>query len=782
MLKKIKSISQIGVFESFSGTTNEFWKFTGFFWENTYWKTTLARILNSLWDDDCTQLNELKTINSSAPWTPQKIEIKWFDEVTNSEYLIEYSDWADKWVNNRLKWNVYVFDNDFIHKHLITWVDVTHWNRENFTDFILWKQAVKSITEIEILKKKFALLKWELPKFIPPYMSREKDWTKIKAFLDLKITETSETIQKKVDENKVNIKNLSSSNIIAKIIDLKDFSPKFLIDLNNIVGKINLVNKKDFKSVTWATLQNIKDHITRNTDNWKNIDGWIKSWFIEHKNWDNCPFCWQDITTNSLLDDFWRFFNQAYSAYAEGIIRDLNTHCQTLYNDVVPDVYNYLNLLTVRLWKYSKFDDRITISSKIIDDTNELRLLEQSFIKEYNEEKNRIKSYCDSKRQAPHKDIDDIEVSEDIIEKYWELVKKAEEIYTELLPNIKLAKQLKEYHAELSKKWTWKEELKKLQEEAVKLDMSIARIQQETQCGIYSWKIKEVHELYSTINSKIQALEAAQTLYLAQYFTEIDTIYKKFWNKNFELTKKEWPKKWNRKTYFLSITYKGKEISHTDFPKLLSESEKRSLAFSVFLARIQKLSNAEKEKAIIILDDPVVSFDQTRIDATVNYLKVFITPIVKQLIVLTHYQNFMWAIQQQYKSELGSFYYEIEKWWLYSVRDKKFFLRTLESIHFNSLSEFAKWNTNNIDPWLPRVYIEKYIDFRFQKQILDAWLSLSNKLVDKIDILPLDDIKKKELQTFRVEFNTWHHDFTNPSELENFRTSVNNLLNTLFST
>ncbi len=57
----------------------------------------------------------------------------------------------------------------------------------------------------------------------------------------------------------------------------------------------------------------------------------------------------------------------------------------------------------------------------------------------------------------------------------------------------------------------------------------------------------------------------------------------------------------------------------------MSESEKRSLAFAVFLARIDHLEPSLKASAVIVLDDPVVSFDQTRIDATVRYIRNHLT-------------------------------------------------------------------------------------------------------------------------------------------------------------
>ena len=108
-------------------------------------------------------------------------------------------------------------------------------------------------------------------------------------------------------------------------------------------------------------------------------------------------------------------------------------------------------------------------------------------------------------------------------------------------------------------------------------------------------------------------------------------------------------------------------------------------------------------------------------------------------------------------------------------------MRSLESIYYSKLSQFADGTSNDIDQGLPRVFMEKYIDSRFQKQLFDSGLNLYSDLKDKIDILPIDSSKKLELQCFKNDFNDPHHNFTNPIELENFRTSVGNLIEKLYS-
>lgn len=766
-------------FEHFIWWAHELWNFTAFFWENTYGKSTLTKIFRSLGSNDCTQISELKTIAPTISWVNQEVEIKYLDNISSSECFIRYNSISGTWVDNWLNGNIFIFDNDFIHKHLITWIDITHWNREKFTDFVLWEDAVLSINEIEDLKKRLLLSKNLLKSILPPFLIKESNVVKINDFLALNVTDDEVTLQKQKETIKQKILNLSSSENIVKLPSIEKFTSNFLSDLNNVVSTINKTIIRDFQDVTNTTLENIKAHIYSHTNQWPTIDAWIGAWFLEHRTWDNCPFCWQDTSEAELLKDFSRFFNQAYSTFSKSILEDLRNSVNTLYKDTKPDVWDYLLWIVWNLKKYLAYDNSFIISDDILKKIDEINALEKSFIQNLSDEKERIKSFCTDKKQAPHKSFIPIIISENIISNYASLLEKVDAVYNDLLPLINSSNELKKYHQELISKWI-AEERKLLDNKFSTIERYIARIQQSSQCSLYIGEVKNIDELGKSIQTKEQELERNQSLYLDKYFVSINEIYIKFWNRNFELQKAEWPKRWNRKTYFLWIKYKWKDISESDFPKLMSESEKRSLAFAVFLARIQQLEDDKKSNAIIVLDDPVVSFDQTRIDETVRYLRAHISPKFRQLIILTHYENFMRSIQEQYKNFPLSFYCEIEKWWSYVSRDKKHYTHSLESTYYDRLMQFANGLSNEIDLGFPRVFMEKYIESRFRKQLLDAWINLNSDLKEKIDVLPIEEFKRIELESFKNEFNDPHHNFANPIELENFRTSVRNLMNQLY--
>jgi len=74
--------------------------------------------------------------------------------------------------------------------------------------------------------------------------------------------------------------------------------------------------------------------------------------------------------------------------------------------------------------------------------------------------------------------------------------------------------------------------------------------------------------------------------------------------------------------------------------KGFSESDRRALALSIFWAKIELLDEQQKQNAILVLDDPVTSFDDGRIDRTIRLMEEN-RPAFRQIIVLSHYPRYL---------------------------------------------------------------------------------------------------------------------------------------------
>jgi wobble nucleotide-excising tRNase len=66
---------------------------------------------------------------------------------------------------------------------------------------------------------------------------------------------------------------------------------------------------------------------------------------------------------------------------------------------------------------------------------------------------------------------------------------------------------------------------------------------------------------------------------------------------------------------------------------VFSESDKRALALSLFWAKMDFLSDEKKSNTIIVLDDPVTSFDDNRIMKSITRIKETLRE-VRQVVCL----------------------------------------------------------------------------------------------------------------------------------------------------
>ncbi len=80
---------------------------------------------------------------------------------------------------------------------------------------------------------------------------------------------------------------------------------------------------------------------------------------------------------------------------------------------------------------------------------------------------------------------------------------------------------------------------------------------------------------------------------------------------------------------------------------VFSESDKRALALAVFMAKLECMPRDEKEKIILVLDDPVTSFDDNRMKIIINSL-INVSDEVEQTFILSHHFMFSKMLSDRY--------------------------------------------------------------------------------------------------------------------------------------
>jgi hypothetical protein len=143
LIKRFIAIKQVGGFYNFGGGgalpfADPGHNLTVVFGRNTYGKSTLAEIMSSLGSDDPTMLDSRESIPPDAEIS-RLVELNYL----TSDGTEQSAKLTSTWSANELTGNIDVFDEEFVHRNLITGNKILRENHEYFTDFILGEEGVE---------------------------------------------------------------------------------------------------------------------------------------------------------------------------------------------------------------------------------------------------------------------------------------------------------------------------------------------------------------------------------------------------------------------------------------------------------------------------------------------------------------------------------------------------------------------------------------------------------------------------------------------------------------
>lgn len=766
MLKRFQKIIQTGVFRKADGLGKfEFGKTVVFYGLNTFGKTTLKDIFNSLACNNPDHVTKRKSIPADAS-AQQEVILCCMNGTKEKEYKFTTAGWDC----TDLQGKIFVFDNDFIHRNVITGFDVTRDNKEALSDFILGEEGVKLSEEIRGLKETVRTKKTTIK--TPSYFTKLANDADREKFVQLKVTEGKTALEALIAGKRQDISNYSNQAQIAALPDIT--VPTFGLEtkLADVITKLNVEFAKDFKDVTKETLDAINDHASKCIAG-TGSQSWIKQG-LQHKKGDDCPFCGQEIkgAAETLIAAYNAYFNENYEKFASEISRNLSSVVNTVDGLNVGVHAGFLQA-QVQLQKYKEFDPAIETELTL----DELKRLETELNTKLTTWKKTAKDAVEKKNKEPHAALCEIDLDADLTTSISAFSTELKNQTTKVEALITKAKKLKENHAKLTPAQVGTAQADA--REAIKIaEEKIARLDQDADCVERVRQQGEIQKLEKDIVTKTQELETQQSGYISKYFTELNTVYSQLGSGDFVLQSST-NNRGDKKIYELKVSYKGANVEHQDISKVMSESDKRSLAFAIFLTKLKYQTN--KADLMVVLDDPVVSFDDNRISISVDIVKQLSNDF-KQVLVLTHYPSLVKKMVQT-KTDAG--YFRIHKNDQTStfepLNTDEFVLSDYEQAFEKIYSFIERKHTEDITKDL-RIYLEKYLQVAYQKKIRDQQIATS-PLKDFIDDLHaksvITDQQKTELHQFRESLNPDHHQFVGNSNEEDRRTYATNLLNYL---
>lgn len=621
MIERFQEIKNVGTYKNAEQiATCGFNKTTIIFGNNSQGKSTFCDILKSLSYNDPLYIEKRKTIGETGN---AKVEIsfgnKLFAKYNNCQWTTSKDLLNDQ--------KIIVFDTDFVQNNVFTNSTIERKNKENFTDFILGEDSIKiqkQLVEIKEINNKLIKDNDQKVKDIEKYTQISiEEFSKIELVEDIKENDTlCLGLQQQIanlTKNKDDIEKIKKLPLPISITFKEDIEDKYN-EINNILSSQYKFSQEDI-------LNNFNEHKKKiNADN-KNFDKWIREGYTLNSK-EICPYCGNSLQGNKLVESYVVMFCENFIQYTKDVERLQNIKTSTSQFDELKNIINS-NLIKIKDLTPKIFDASISSIHRDIEDLSYCLLQEiEDIINIKHKIDKQVESCIDLKLKNKYESIKKVDIAG-----YQDIKKKINDII------INYNTKLEEYNKHSA------EYIGNLTIESI--NANIANLEKEYTENINIFnrnKYNDKYEEYLKNLVKIKEnekkskklkndFETTQSSFIGKFFTDINTYYDRLGSRNF-IIEQETTKQGIKKIYTVKLKYKNKEIEDLRF--VLSDSDKRALALSIFLSKLKNEDNLDK--FIIVMDDPITSFDNERMSLFINILKEF--DKANQIIVLTHYADF----------------------------------------------------------------------------------------------------------------------------------------------
>lgn len=598
MINNIKSISNLGIYKDYKADSKlqNFNKYNLFYGWNGSGKTTISRLF---------RIVEKKEI-------PIEYDNIKFNIETDSQ---KYSEKNYKNINE----NVFVFNEEFIEENI-------NWDESINKILLLSEDKIKETKEYTLIKENINGNEKTGTKGLNKVYLEEKDkldsenkiiedsYSKIAKDIKINFQAIDSTDREYSSLNKTKIQNiLDNQEKLAEIIDNNQTEE----EINNLITAVKNEKKETIKYVKkeiemeeFTILYNkiretlskivtarVIERLKENDD----ISSWVNRGLELNKKYNNefCEFCGNPLSRTR--------------------IEELENH----FNDEVSKIKNELEELSKKLEIYRINQNDIIIDKNLFykENISNVDELNTNIIEEVSKLDTIIKSLKDSieeKINNPFKkvEVEEIDRAKTIIDSYNNYINIQDKYVKETNEKTNnFEKQVKEIKKKLAnyylKNEFQDEDIINKKEQYKKNKEKVDKIKAELDS-----KLHRLNELESALSN--ESLGAEKFNEKLKVFLGYDELRLEF---NKEL--------------------KGYEIlrkSTNSKAHKLSEGEKTAIAFVYYLTKLKENGN-KIEDSIIVIDDPISSFDNNKLFSAYSCIKYEFDDC-KQIFILTHNFNF----------------------------------------------------------------------------------------------------------------------------------------------
>lgn len=781
MLKRIKLIQGIGSYRQVRGSGFELAKVNIIYGENRNGKSTLCDILHSLESNNPELVLNREAIPNDAT-NPPKVEILFDENGSNHVACFEHGSWQALEPQSS---KLYVFDQSFIHRNIITGQKQERQNSENITSFILgeantalFRQLADLNTSVRDERSNHSVIEGQLRSHsilnVQEYANSVLP-DKSKSELEGEAT-TQKGREQQIAATIQNIDTIKQRAILTVIAKQTDYNPE--------ITRINASITSSLQNVHQDALASLDNHVTNHVNDSSSFKGWAAQGLNLAKD-TSCPFCGQGLSDSakSLLSSYQKVFNTEFDNFNRNTKQELDQLRQPF---MIPDTKENIerlhlsNITTISIYQEPEVSAHPTfgeLTSSLQQRYDELLLAYDALD---NNRKLAVEFWIpllNQKYGVPYDAMQSIDFSvlveieaayNKAIYDYWQECEKINLLLNQYKNSVD-ASQLRIDMSAMTSAYNTTMEL-------------IKRIDLDALCLQYKTKAQEISTLESSYNQRKIQLEQSQSTYLENYFDLVNQLFTALGSNDFEIIRVE-NNRGHQVVYELRINFKGQDVPVDKVNYVFSESDRRALALCVFLAKILSLSPEEKSKAILVFDDPVTSFDNERITLILNKFDELIQN-VKQLIITTHYKGMASKAVRKFRQVAKSIKLTqgingIEM----NVVENDTMTASDHDVAFDRIKSFAGRATNDNIMTELRPFFEEEIRGRYKNQLIELGNS-KDDLAVCINALRDNDIMSAalatELNAIRDSLNVPMHEIGQDA-VENTRAVAVQILDVVYN-
>lgn len=623
ILNKIQKIRSIGNYEDYQATGDvALKKFNFFYAENGAGKTTLASMLRSLSLGDSSIIEKHRRLNSV---NPPLVEIRLDD---NSLCRYDGNHW------NKTLPEIEVFDSYFVADNVYSGMEITSDNRKALYKFVVGDTGIeisKKITRakllVESLQKEKNLLGSDIMNLV-----HYNDVEKIVSLSQ------KENIDDLIISKRQELVVANNNEVISKHEDLPIIKT---IDLPIDVTYLKELLQRGVESISEKYLKKVSAHIaTLKNNGMLGAEKWLLDGLNEIKKskGGSCPFCGQDLEN---VKDTIEGYNQYFSKEYNQLIADIKA-CNESIGKI--DIDRYIRFLQEL---YGKLLAQYNFWHIYLKEIPEVQTLPNEVIDAIRSDFESVVKVLREKTSNPllsmeTETVDSLKNHFDAIISY---VNSLQKYVVDLQPSVsKLRASLRPVDI-VNKELRALEIYKRRYESPLK-----------EKCQTYLILSHQIERLQHILTQLQNNQKANSEAFLHQYGDGINDYLQNVFCTDFKIENiKDGGYRGRSRDASLSylLTFKGKALKldtddNLSFKNTLSEGDKNTIAFSLFLAKQNKYTDAELANKIVVFDDPLTSLDLNRRNSTITEL-VKLYQKCNQVIVLSHNLAFLLELYNRKK-------------------------------------------------------------------------------------------------------------------------------------